>query len=139
MGRRRLLQKKLDLSRESAGEPCSSAWFRVEGKIDVCDIVGKEHTGWHERVSGNHPEDPDYNRFNSTNHFMGDGYWVWLIPLSTGYTSVGIVALEERQPFSSYNTLKKSMAWLNDNEPDIAKLLEGKEVVAQFCDSSPVC
>ena len=31
-------------------------------------------------------------RWLSTNHLMGAGYWVWLIPLGSGSTSVGIVA-----------------------------------------------
>ena len=28
----------------------------------------------------------------STNHICGEGYWVWLIPLSSGPISIGIVA-----------------------------------------------
>lgn len=31
-------------------------------------------------------------RWLSTNHLLDKGYWVWLIPLSSGSTSIGIVA-----------------------------------------------
>ena len=40
-------------------------------------------------------------RWLSTNHLVGAGYWVWLIPLGSGATSVGIVTDETIHPQSS--------------------------------------
>ncbi len=37
-------------------------------------------------------------RWLSTNHLCGPGYWVWLIPLASGSHSVGIVADEKHAP-----------------------------------------
>ncbi len=119
MGRRRYLQKKLGLTREH-GKKCSSVWFRFEGRIDVDDLVPEEMRDWHERV-------PDNIRYYSTNHLMGSGYWIWLIPLSSGSTSVGIVALEELHPFESFNTFERAMDWLSAYEPDLAAYLEDRE------------
>ncbi|MFL6332302.1 MAG: NAD(P)/FAD-dependent oxidoreductase [Pyrinomonadaceae bacterium] len=108
LGRRRLIQKKLGLRKESPGM-FNSAWFRVRGKLRVGDLVPASETEWHGRVK----ED----RWNSTNHLMNNGYWVWLIPLAPDNTSVGIVASEELHPFSGYSTYEKALAWLDEHEP----------------------
>lgn len=126
-GRRRFLQKKRKLARETQGKHCNSSWFRIEGRLDISDRVPASEEAWHRRVPGNHPEDETFGRYNSTNHFMGRGYWVWLIPLSSNYTSVGIVALDEVHPFTSYNTYERSLQWLETHEPEVARLIDGRE------------
>lgn len=119
MGRRRYLQKKLDLAK-AHGRPCSAAWFRLEGRIDVSDLAPRDADGWHRRV-------PENNRYYSTTHLMGKGYWVWLIPLSSGSTSVGIVALEDVHPFAGFNTYPAALQWLRTHEPVLAAYIEGRE------------
>jgi len=109
MGRRRFLQRKLNLGVESKDVPHSAVWFRVKGRLDVSDFVPESKSDWHDRV-------PERKRFYSTNHFMGDGYWVWIIPLATGYTSVGIVTREKFHPISDYGTPELAMDWLRRNE-----------------------
>ena len=86
-GRTALLRKKLKLTR-SSHHIASAGWFRVPGRIDVNDMVPASETEWHSRPCAD-------ERWRSTNHFMGPGYWAWLIPLSTGHTSVGLVIHEE--------------------------------------------
>lgn len=118
-GRAQILQRKLKLrrKREKSG---SSVWFRYEGRIDVEDLVPDEATQWHDRV-------PDRNRYYSTNHLIGKGYWVWLIPLATGNTSVGIVTDDEIHPFAQYKSYELAMQWLQEHEPLLAKYLADKE------------
>lgn len=111
MGRRRFLQKKLNLVRETKAK-CSAVWFRLAGRIDVSDMV-PDHNPWQRRV-------PDRQRYFSTNHFMGNGYWIWLIPLATNYTSIGIVAQESIHPFDTYNTYERAQSWLLTHEPQLA-------------------
>ncbi len=111
-GRRRLIQNKLKLGKPQ-NRVVNSAWFRVAGKLSVLDFVGKEHREWHDRVQD--------DRWQSTNHLMGPGYWVWLIPLSGGNTSVGIVAADAIHPFLEYNTFEKAMQWLRRHEPLVAE------------------
>ena len=119
-GRRRLLQKKLGLAKERMGPQCSAAWFRYAGRLDLDDLVSPQDAEWHNRV-------PDRGRYFSTNHLMGPGYWVWLIPLAPDSTSVGIVTREDVQPFDEYNTYERSMQWLRTHEPALADFLAGRE------------
>jgi len=120
-GRRRLLQRKLGLGRPASFE-ASAAWFRIEGHLKVGDLVPEDEKRWHRR-------DVKGDRWLSTNHLMGPGYWVWLIPLSTGYTSVGIVTDHTHHAFTDYNRPERAIQWLRDHEPVLAARLEGVELV----------
>jgi flavin-dependent dehydrogenase len=120
MGRRRMLQRKLDLTRKSAG--CfNSTWWRVRGKVSVGNFVPRSNEAWHTRVKD--------DRWQSTNHLMGRGYWVWLIPLAPDNTSIGIVTDDSIHPFDTYNSYEKSLAWLRKHEPVVADALQGHEVI----------
>jgi len=57
---------------------------------------------------------------------MDAGYWVWIIPLVGDKTSVGIVADPDIHPFDTYNTLQKSLAWLEKWEPQFSNELKAK-------------
>ena len=78
----------------------------------------------------------DGPRYLSTNHLMGRGYWVWLIPLSSGSTSIGIVADPALHPLDSYNTFDKSMAWLDQHEPACADAIRRTWRTAPPCRTS---
>ena len=60
----------------------------------------------------------------STNHLCGEGYWVWLIPLSTGPISIGVCADPRYHPFEEMNELDKMLDWLQRHEPRLADELE---------------
>jgi len=113
-GRRALLKHQLGLSRET-GHLANAAWFRVDSKVDI--EAFSDDPVWRERGQGDGP------RYLSTNHLMGRGYWVWLIPLSSGSTSIGIVADPALHELDSYNTFDKSMAWLEQHEPGCAQAI----------------
>ena len=113
-GRNRLLPRQLGLKQVN-DHNCNAVWFRVAAKIDV----------------GRWSDDPDWqgrliegDRSLSTNHLMGDGYWVWLIRLASGATSVGIVADPAYHRFDEFNTLAKATAWLHDHEPQCAAVID---------------
>jgi len=125
MGRRRFIQRKLGIAQ--AHNPLHSAsWFRLEGRIDVCDLVPRSESEWHDRVPGN-------NRYYSTNHLMGNGRWVWLIPLASGNTSVGIVAREDYFPFATFNTYERALQWLEIHEPLLWEHIKTLEPVDFQC------
>lgn len=109
MGRRRFIQRKLGMA-QPHNLLHSASWFRLPGRIDVTDLVPTSERVWHDRVEGG-------NRYYSTNHLMDDGRWVWLIPLASGNTSIGIVAREDFFPFTEYNTFEKALEWLHTHEP----------------------
>ncbi len=108
-GRGSLLKKELGLARANRHD-VNAAWFRIDGVIDPDEW--SEEKSWRARVA--HP------RRLSTNHLMGKGYWVWLIPLVNDRTSVGIVADARLHPFVRINTFKKALEWLSAHEPQCA-------------------
>lgn len=124
-GRAGLVRRKLDLTRPS-GHLASSSWYRVKGRIDVRDLVPASERAWHAR-------DPDHIRWLSTVHFMGTGYWLWLIPLSTGYTSVGVVVHDEVHPFDTIRTLERTKQWIAHHEPFVWEQIERYEAEDFLC------
>ncbi len=116
-GRAGLLKRKLGLARE-VGHHVNSAWFRLAGGLDIDEWSEDEQ--WHRRMTA-----PGL-RALSTNHLCGQGYWVWLIPLSSGPISIGIVADPRFHPWERISTQEAAMAWLAEHEPQLAQALEGR-------------
>jgi len=120
-GRRSILQKKLGLRRKVISA-CSSVWFRVKGRLDVSDFVPEDNIKWHLRV-------PHKIRYYSTTHLMGNGYWIWLIPLINGNTSVGIVADENLHDYTEFNTIQKALHWIKQKDPLVGNKIEKFEIL----------
>jgi flavin-dependent dehydrogenase len=114
-GRSQLLQRHHRRLREEVGHTANAAWFRVAHPIDVGTWT--DDPEWAGRIA-------EGDRAMSTNHLMGDGYWVWLIRLASGSTSVGIVADADAHPFASFNTLDKARDWLRQHEPQCAAVVD---------------
>jgi flavin-dependent dehydrogenase len=115
-GRSALLKKKLDLL-EDTEHTIDAAWIRLAGGLDIEDF-GRQDRAWMEKM----PE-PGLRQF-STNHLLGEGYWVWMIPLSTGPISIGVCADPRYHPFEELNDLGRWMAWLGKHEPQLAAAVE---------------
>lgn len=111
-GRRAFLKRKLGLQKSSP-HSANAAWFRFSKHIKIDDW--SDDPKWQEGHSGK------TGRWYSTNHLMGQGYWVWLIPLASGSTSMGIVAADEFHSLSDFNSFDKAVAWLEKHEPQCAK------------------
>ena len=106
-GRAGLVKRKLGLARPN-GHAAHAVWFRMRHRIDIDSW--SDDPAWRARCKP--PE-----RWRSTNHLCGPGYWVWLIPLSSGSHSVGIVADPALHPFESINTFERAMDWLQVHQP----------------------
>ena len=113
-GRAGLLKHRLGLERGN-DHGVNAAWWRVDGLIDP--NAWSNDADWIARCTP--PE-----RWRSTNHLCGPGYWAWMIPLASGAHSIGIVADEALHPLDTYNTHDKAMAWLRAHQPRLAKQLE---------------
>ena len=113
-GRAAFIKRKLGLE-EELGHDINAAWFRIDEPIRVDAWCDDED--W-QQLTGKVPR-----RWLSTNHLMGEGYWVWLIPLATGSTSIGIVADPRIHPLNTFNSVKKSFAWLEEHEPECAEAI----------------
>jgi flavin-dependent dehydrogenase len=119
LGRRRLLQSKLNLGATN-GHLASAAWWRIEPRIDIADLTTDADAAWRNRVFD--------DRNMSTNHLIGYGYWVWLIPLASEITSIGIVTDETIHPVNSYGrSYQQAMEWLERYEPALWRLLKDRQ------------
>jgi flavin-dependent dehydrogenase len=116
-GRAGLLKKKLDLAQPNDHD-ANAVWWRVDGFVDPNDW--SDDPQWLARCTP-----PD--RWRSTNHMCGPGYWCWLIPLSSGAHSLGIVCDAKLHPLDTMNTHDKAMAWLRTHQPRVAQALDKAE------------
>jgi len=100
-GRAGLLKRKLDLARPNAHD-ANAVWFRIGERITI------DH--WSDSAEWRARCEPQA-RWLSTNHLVGTGYWVWLIPLASGSHSVGIVADPKLHPLDTMDTFDRAMDW----------------------------
>jgi flavin-dependent dehydrogenase len=115
-GRAGLLRRKLDLQTDN-GHYANAIWFRVGSPIRVDDW--STDPDWRSRCV--RPE-----RWLSTNHFVGPGYWAWLIPLAGGAHSVGIVADAGMHPLRDMNSFERALEWLGRHQPRVAEAVTAK-------------
>ncbi|MFN8277980.1 MAG: FAD-dependent monooxygenase [Chitinophagales bacterium] len=102
-----LIKKKLDFL-ATTEHHANAVWWRLKGVIDVDHW--SEDTSWRNQLA------PKL-RYLSTVHFMDKGYWLWIIPLGSKNTSIGIVADPAIHPLNTFNTYEKALEWLKVNEP----------------------
>jgi flavin-dependent dehydrogenase len=115
-GRASILKRKLDLMAD-CGHHINSAWLRLGGGLDL-EQWGADDAEWMARMS-----QPGIRQF-STNHLMGEGYWVWMIPLSTGPISIGVCADPRFHPYEEINELERLLGWMRKHEPQLAASIE---------------
>lgn len=113
-GRPGLLKRVTNLA-EPSGHRANAAWVRVAGKVDVDSWSNAP--GFLERI-------PRDLRWLSTNHLTGPGYWVWLIPLESGATSIGVVADATLHDFRRLRSPEALRSWLREHGPQCADAVE---------------
>src|SRR5262249_6782088 len=112
-GRAGVIKRQLKLGRHNDHD-VNASWWRIAESVAIDDW--SEAPEWQARV-------PSRKRVLSTNHLMGEGYWVWLIPLASSSTSFGIVADSSLHPFDQINTFERSLQWLWRYEPQCAAIV----------------
>jgi flavin-dependent dehydrogenase len=120
-GRAGMLKRKLGLAEPNAHD-ANAVWFRIGERITLDDW--SDNPEWRARC------DPQA-RWLSTNHLVGAGYWVWLIPLASGSHSVGIVADPRYHPLDTIDTFEKAMDWFAKYQPRLFDELDGKRHLLQ--------
>lgn len=113
-GRAGLLKRKLGLA-EKNGHDANSVWFRIDARLAIDEWC--DDAEWGSRCM-------PAERWRSTNHLCGEGYWVWLIPLGSGAHSVGIVCDAQIHPLERMNTFDKALDWLREFQPLVARHCE---------------
>ncbi|MDB5274816.1 MAG: monooxygenase FAD-binding protein [Chitinophagaceae bacterium] len=121
-GRGSFLKRKLGFSKPM-DHAVNAVWFRLKGVIDIDDW--SDNQKWKTYLKSG-------LRYLSTVHFMDKGYWVWVIPLGSKNTSIGIVADPAVHPFEDFNKYDKAMEWLKKNEPLCHQKLSNPDDVLDF-------
>jgi len=116
-GRTSVVKPRLGLARKSTHRG-DAVWFRIDKRIDIDDWSSCPN--WRTRCGDN-------MRWLSTNHLMGCGYWVWLIPLACGATSVGIVTDPDIHPLETISSWPRALAWLEIHQPNLYAVLHDVE------------
>jgi flavin-dependent dehydrogenase len=81
-GRVNLLGRKLGLMQRNDEHPIAAIWCRWKNLAHIDDLAAGDGELAKRNVG---------SRRYSTNHYMGFGYWIWVIPLGNGETSIGVV------------------------------------------------
>ncbi|MEN8183351.1 MAG: tryptophan 7-halogenase [Myxococcota bacterium] len=115
-GREGLLARQLDWRVPESEHRIGSAWARFEGVADI-DQLGDEAFRGRVRHTA---------RGLSTLHFLHSGYWIWVIPLRGGLTSVGVVGspvrdvrLRTPEGFRSFLDGHRAVRELMDNAKSV--------------------
>lgn len=111
-----VLKKKLGFQKPMEHH-VNAVWYRLKGVIDIDEW--SDNTQWKSFLR------PKL-RYLSTVHFMDKGYWVWVIPLGSKNTSIGIVADPAVHSFDEINTYEKALTWMEKHEPLCHKMLAPK-------------
>jgi flavin-dependent dehydrogenase len=109
-GRAALLRRRFELGVDN-GHHANAVWFRLGTRIDMDGWSNDAE--WRARCGA--------ERWRSTNHYMGPGYWAWLIPLGSGAHSVGIVADAGLHPLEGMKDFERALAWLGNHQPAVAR------------------
>ncbi|MFJ9153332.1 NAD(P)/FAD-dependent oxidoreductase [Streptomyces sp. NPDC102270] len=117
-GRAGVIKRHLGIGREVA-HTIDASWFRLAGGIDL-EQWGADNPEWLSRMRRT-----GIRQF-STNHLMGDGYWVWLIPLGSDHVSVGICTDPRLHPYEEISDFDRVLDWLHRHEPQLARAMAGR-------------
>ncbi|MFA6958792.1 MAG: tryptophan 7-halogenase [Thermoanaerobaculia bacterium] len=82
-GRVAYIGRKLGIIDRNDDHPIAALWARFHDVKHIDDLAARQGGVLRERNIG--------SRRLATNHYVGLGYWIWVIPLGNGETSIGIV------------------------------------------------
>ncbi len=112
-GRAGLIKRHFGLEQDNEHD-ANAVWFRIGARLNIDDWSQDEQ--WQQRCTPR-------ARWLSTNHLVGRGYWAWLIPLSSGSHSIGVVADSRIHPSTSLDSFEKVLVWLDRHQPRLAMVL----------------
>jgi len=80
---------------------------------------------------GYRPTETLASRYYATNHWMGHGHWLWMIPLDTKTKeiSIGVVHHHDVVPAQKLNTADKFYAFLKANHNMLYKIVKSGELI----------
>lgn len=124
-GRGRYLARRQGLITQSPIRH-GATWCWVDGLVDIerlTDLDGPAVRKRRDRAALGHVP-----AFLATNHFCGEGYWFWTIPLH-GKTSLGLVYDRSLVPREEVATPAAMIDWVCRQYPMFARDLPGRRIV----------
>lgn len=115
-GRANVVGRKLGLIDRNEQHATAAMWARWKGVRHIDDIAARIQPLARKNVG---------SRRLGTNHYMGYGYWIWVIPLGHGETSIGVVF--DKRLVNLHERSDRAAAFVEflHSRPDLAELLEG--------------
>lgn len=126
-GRRKIFAKQMDLAQDNSINHGTS-FFWVEGLIDIdklTDASHKERLRKRDRMALGH-----LPFWLATNHFMGEGFWFWVIPLQ-GITSLGLVYDNRLISHKDVGTTERLIDWICERFPLFERDLRQRKILDQ--------
>ena len=126
-GRIRVLARQMALQ-ETNPIDHGSTFFWVDGLVDIdrlTDQSRKERRLTRDRMHLGH-----LPCWQATNHFMGEGFWFWVIPLQ-GLTSLGLVYDNKLVDHQEVNTAEKLIKWICARFPLFERDLPDRKILAK--------
>jgi flavin-dependent dehydrogenase len=106
-GRGKVLKRQLGLAQENPiRHGASFTW--VDGLVDIEKLTDRSPAEI--RRNPNRRETGHVPLWLATNHYMGEGFWFWVIPLQ-GKTSLGLVYDNRLLPREQFTTPEKLIDW----------------------------
>jgi 2-polyprenyl-6-methoxyphenol hydroxylase-like FAD-dependent oxidoreductase len=136
-GRGKFLARQMDLGKENPiRHGASFLW--VDGLVNIdklTDLSSKEIRLKRDRAATGHTP-----LWLATNHFMGEGFWFWVIPLH-GKTSLGLVYDNTIFPRDRVSSAEKLIEWACEEFPLFARDLPHRKILdkSSFKDFSYDC
>jgi flavin-dependent dehydrogenase len=111
------LGRKLGLIDWNDAHPIASIWARWQNIRHLDDLAA--------RSGGRLGTDNVGSRRLATNHYVGHGFWIWVIPLGNGETSVGVVF--DKRIHSLHESPERERTYVSflKQHPALAELLDG--------------
>jgi len=126
-GRAKFLARRLELTKSNPIRH-GSVFFWVDGLVNIEKLTELSHTEMllhkNRRKLGHIPA------WLATNHFCGEGYWFWVIPLH-GKTSLGLVYDREKVNEEEVSSPEKVIEWVCRRHPLFARDLHKLKIVDQ--------
>jgi flavin-dependent dehydrogenase len=119
-GRLTFLGRRLNLIDWNDQHPTAAVWARWRNVRHMDDLAA--------RGAGPDVRRNIASRRLATNHYVGRGFWIWVIPLGNSETSIGVVYDKRMHALhESKNRESDYIAFLNAH-PALRELLEGAEL-----------
>ncbi|MDB5321295.1 MAG: dependent oxidoreductase [Phycisphaerales bacterium] len=124
-GRLTFLGRRLNLIDWNDQHPTAAAWARWRNVRHLDDLAARSAStgGPGPSVRGNIG-----SRRLGTNHYVGRGYWIWVIPLGNSETSIGIVY--DKRMHALHESKNREADYINflNAHPALRELLIGAEL-----------